>query len=271
MEEKRRETEDVEPGGAMDREARPEPLHGIEARGLTKVFQDRRRGDVRAAQDITFHCQRGEVFGLLGPNGAGKTTTLRMLSTVLRPTAGTARVGGFDINRDPLGVRRAIGFLSSTTGLYDRLTARETLTYFGRLHGLAPGALAERIDLLFEVFDMKAFADVRCEKLSTGMRQKVSIARTVVHDPPVLILDEPTLGLDILVAGALIRFIADCRAAGKCVLFSTHNMGEVERLCDRVGIIHDGRLRAAGTLDELRAMTSRHYLEEVFVRLMETP
>jgi sodium transport system ATP-binding protein len=178
-------------------------------------------------------------------------------------------VGGCDILQDPLGVRRVIGFLSSSTGLYERLTARETLTYFGRLHGLRGEPLEARVNELLRLFDMAAFADVRCERLSTGMRQKVSLARAVVHDPPVLILDEPTLGLDILVAGTLIGFIEDCRAQGKCILFSTHIMSEVERLCDRIGIIHGGRLRATGTLDELRALTSRQYLEEIFVRLVE--
>jgi sodium transport system ATP-binding protein len=242
---------------------------GIEAAGLTKVFHDKRRGETLAADDIRFSCAYGEVFGLLGPNGAGKTTTLRMLSTVLRPTRGNARVAGFDVVEAPLDVRRAIGFLSANTGLYERLTAKETLTYFGRLHGLNGEALALRSEELLQLFGMTDFADVRCEKLSTGMRQKVSIARAVVHDPPVLILDEPTLGLDILVAGTLIRFIEDCRQRGKCVLFSTHNMSEVERLCDRIGIIHDGRLRASGTLDELRELTSKEYLEEIFVSLMD--
>ena len=242
---------------------------GIIATGLTKVFYDRRRGEVPAASDVTFSCRYGEIFALLGPNGAGKTTTLRMLSTVLRPSAGTATVAGCDVEEDSLGVRRRIGFLSTNTGLYERLTARETLAYFGQLHGMDEAALESRISTLFELFDMGAFADVRCEKLSTGMRQKVSIARAVIHDPGVLILDEPTLGLDILVASSLIRFIEDCRTAGKCVLFSTHNMPEVERLCDRVGVIHQGTLRATGSLDELRELTSQEYLEEIFVRLTE--
>ena len=242
---------------------------GVDARGLTKEFPQRRREPVMAAADVSFRCFHGEVFGLLGPNGAGKTTTLRMLSTVLRPTRGTALVAGYDIADDPLGVRRHIGYLSTNTGLYDRLTARETLLYFGRLHGLGRDALQKRVDELASVFDMADFGDVRCEKLSTGMRQKVSIARAVIHDPPVLIFDEPTLGLDILVAETLIRFIEDCRTRGKCVLFSTHNMSEVERLCDRIGVIHKGRLRAVGTLEELRGLTRRHYLEEIFVSLMD--
>lgn len=243
----------------------------VEAKSLTKIFHDPRRGEVRAARDVCFSCRRGEIFGLLGPNGAGKTTTLRMLSTVLRPSAGTAVVAGHDVNQHPVEVRRSIGFLSGSTGLYGRLTARETLEYFGRLHGLERRFLRKRVDDLIELFDIGEFQAVRCERLSTGTRQKVSIARTIVHDPPVLILDEPTLGLDILVAGTMLSFIQDCRDQQKCVIFSTHIMSEVEKLCDRVGIIHQGQLRAVGTLDEFRGMTGERYLEDIFLRLIEVP
>ncbi|MCZ6792357.1 MAG: ATP-binding cassette domain-containing protein [Planctomycetota bacterium] len=241
---------------------------GVEARGLTKVFSDPRRGDVKAAWKISFACHPGEIFGLLGPNGAGKTTVLRMLSTVLRPTSGGARVAGFDVVDQPLEVRRRIGFLSSSTGLYGKLTARETLEYFGRLYGMTDQALRSRVDELVELFGIGDFAATRCEKLSTGMKQKVSIARAIVHDPPVLILDEPTLGLDILVASTMLRFIEECRAAGKCVIFSTHIMSEVEKLCDRIAVIHEGLLRAVGSLDELREATGARYLEDVFRRLI---
>ena len=242
---------------------------GIEADGLTKIFHDRRIGDVMAADSVKFRCFHGEIFGLLGPNGAGKTTTLRMLASVLRPTSGRARVGGHDVVQDSLGVRRSIGYLSTTTGLYGRLTARETLSYFGRLHGMPSLALNARVAELLDVFGMREFADVRCEKLSTGMRQKVSIARTVIHDPPVLILDEPTLGLDILVASTMIRFVEECRAQKKCILFSTHNMHEAERLCDRIGIIHRGKLKASGSIEELRNLTGKRYMEEIFMALVE--
>ena len=243
-------------------------MSGIEARELTKVFHDPGRGDVVAANQVSFTCEPGEIFGLLGPNGAGKTTTLRMLSTVLRPTSGTAVVAGHDVVDSPLEVRRAIGFLSANTGLYGKLTARETLEYFGRLHGLGGSSLARRVDELIELFDIGHFAKVNCEKLSSGMKQKVSIARAIVHDPEVLILDEPTLGLDILVASTMIQMVEDSRARGKCIIFSTHIMSEVERLCDRVGIVHRGRLRAVGTLEELRERTSREYLEEIFMALV---
>ncbi len=243
-------------------------MAGIEAHELTKVFHYPGRGDVVAANRVSFNCQPGEIFGLLGPNGAGKTTTLRMLSTVLQPTSGTAIVAGHDVVASPLEVRRAIGFLSANTGLYGKLTARETLEYFGKLHGLGGQSLTRRVDELIELFDIGTFANVYCEKLSSGMKQKVSIARAIVHDPEVLILDEPTLGLDILVASTMIQMVEDSRARGKCIIFSTHIMSEVERLCDRVGIVHRGELRAVGTLQELRERTSREYLEEIFMALV---
>ena len=242
---------------------------GIEAESLTKVFHDARSGDVRAVDEVSFSCRPGEIFGLLGPNGAGKSTTLRMLSTVLRPTAGSARVGGFDICEDPLAVRHAIGYLSGATGLYARLSARETLEYFGKLHGMRSDRLRDRVDELLALFGIDTYADTRCEKLSTGMKQKVSIARSIVHDPPVIIFDEPTLGLDILIASTMLEFIERCREEGKCIVFSTHIMSEVERLCDRVAIIHQGRLRAVGTVDELREATGERWLEQVFLRLIE--
>ena len=250
-------------------ESQETPAVAIEACDLTKVFHDHRQGDVTAASGVRFSCKPGEIFGLLGPNGAGKTTVLRMLSTVLRPSSGTARIAGHDVLENPLGVRQSIGYLSANTGLYPRLTARETLEYFGSLHGLRGPILQDRVEHLVELFTMQDFSDVRCEKLSTGMKQKVSIARTMVHDPPVLILDEPTLGLDILVASTMIRFVEECRQRGKCILFSTHIMSEVEKLCDRVAIIHRGTLRAVGSLPELRELTGHTYMDVVFMKLVE--
>ena len=256
-------------GLAGDRASAPSGDLGIATRGLGKVFHDSHRGEVRAVDGVSFDCRHGEIFGLLGPNGAGKTTTLRMLSTVLRPTSGSASVAGHDVVDEALEVRRRIGFLSGSTGLYGRLTARETLEYFGRLHGLAEAALKERVRYLLELFTIEEFADTRCEKLSTGMKQKVSIARSIVHDPPVVIFDEPTLGLAILIATTMLRFIQDCRSAGKCIIFSTHIMSEVEKLCDRVGIIHAGKLEAVGTIAQLRDLTGERFLEDVFLRLVE--
>ncbi len=247
----------------------PTPPPAIEARELRKTFHDHERGAVEAVRGVDLICHPGEIFGLLGPNGAGKTTTLRMLATILTPTSGTAFIDGIEVSDDPLEVRRRIGFLSTSTGLYARLTARETLEYFGRLHGLEGKELDDRIEFLLDAFDINPFASGRCEGLSTGQRQRVSIARAVLHDPPVLILDEPTTGLDIMASSDMIDFIDSRREAGTCVLFSTHILSEAERLCDRIGIIHDGRMLAAGTLDQLRERTGVEWLEDVFKALVE--
>jgi sodium transport system ATP-binding protein len=239
------------------------------AEGLAKTFHDPQRGIVEAVKGVDLDCHKGEIFGLLGPNGAGKTTTLRMLSTILAPTAGRALIDGVDVAEDPLEVRRRLGFLSGSTGLYPRLTGRETLRYFGRLHGLEGERLEAAIARAFDAFDLHAFGDGRCEALSTGQKQRVSIARAVLHDPPVLILDEPTTGLDIMASSDMIQFIESRREAGTCVLFSTHILSEAERLCDRIGIVYDGRMLAAGSLDELRAMTGKEWLEEIFRELVQ--
>ena len=241
----------------------------IEALNLTKVFRDRKRGEIRAVDRVNFCCQPGQIYGLLGANGAGKTTTLRLLATILQPSDGTARVAGFDIKEQPEKVRANVGFLSTATALYGRLTARETVEYFGRLNGLDGGALKRRLDELLALLEIEEFADRRCEKLSTGMKQKVSIARTLVHDPPVMIFDEPTLGLDVMTARTIVGFIRDCRTRGKTVIFSTHVMSEAEKLCDTIGIIHDGALLAEGTLGALRQRTGLEDLEDIFVRTVE--
>ncbi|MFB3140841.1 MAG: ATP-binding cassette domain-containing protein [Candidatus Acidiferrales bacterium] len=242
----------------------------IETHNLTKVFRDKKRGEIRAVDGISFRCQPGQIYGLLGANGAGKTTTLRMLATILQPTDGSARVAGFDITEQPEQVRTKIGFLSTATALYGRLTARELVEYFGRLNGLNGGALRRRTDELFALLGISDFADRRCDKLSTGMKQKVSIARTLVHDPPVMIFDEPTVGLDVMAARTIVGFIRDCRDRGKTVIFSTHVMSEAEKLCDTIGIIHNGKLLAEGTLSELRARSGLEDLEEIFVRMVES-
>lgn len=240
----------------------------IEARGLQKIFQDKSRGPVEAVRGIDLACKRGEVYGLLGPNGAGKTTTLRMLATILRPSSGTALIDGVDVASAPIEARRRLGFLSGTTGLYPRLSARETLVYFGELHGLRGAALQQRIEEQLDLFEIRAFQDARCESLSTGQKQRVSIARAMVHNPAVLILDEPTSGLDVLAASTMIDLIQARREAGACVLFSTHILSEAERLCDRIGIVFAGRMLAAGTLEELRLASGKHWLEEVFKELV---
>jgi sodium transport system ATP-binding protein len=238
----------------------------IEARQLTKVFHDRKRGEIRAVDGVSFTCRPGQVYGLLGANGAGKTTTLRLLATLLRPTAGSARVAGFDIATEPERVRASVGFLATSTALYGRLTARETITYFGRLNGLSAEVIAARITQLAEELEMQEFLDRRVEKYSTGMKQKTSIARTVVHDPAVLVFDEPTVGLDVMAARAIVRFVRRCRDRGRTVVYSTHVMSEVGKLCDIVGIIHHGRLVAEGTLAQLQERYGERDMEEIFVK-----
>jgi sodium transport system ATP-binding protein len=239
----------------------------IEARELSKVFNDKKRGAVRAVDSVSFRCEPGQIYGLLGANGAGKTTTLRMLATILSPTSGTATVAGFDVVREPAKVRAHIGFLSTATALYDRLTAVETVEYFGQLFGLDSATIARRTTEIFKTLDMEEFRHRRCGKLSTGMKQKVSIARTIIHDPPVMIFDEPTNGLDVMAARSITDFIRQCRSQGKTVIFSTHVMTEAEKLCDRIGIIHSGKVRAEGTLVELRAHYAQSSLEEIFVQV----
>ena len=237
----------------------------VEVQGLSKNFFDQSRGEINAVREVDFECRSGEIFGLLGANGAGKTTTLRMISTVLQPTAGTARVLGHDVATDPVEVRRNLGFYSASTALYPRLTARETLTLFARVNKYPAERTKSRVEETIERFGLGDYAGARIEKLSSGMKQKVSIARTVVHDPPVLIFDEPTVGLDVLNALDLQKAIQELREDGKAILFSTHIMSEAERLCDRIAIIDEGRIRATGDLEELRAATSQHYLEDIFV------
>jgi sodium transport system ATP-binding protein len=241
----------------------------IEAQGLVKRFRDKKRGEVRAVDGVSFRCKPGEIFGLLGANGAGKTTTLRMLATILRPSEGRAIVAGYDVTRQPKQVRSCVGFLSTATALYGRLSAQEMVEYFGRLHGLDETTLRQRIDAIFERLEMNDFRDRRCDNLSTGMKQKVSIARTLVHDPSVMIFDEPTVGLDVMAARTIIGFIRECRDRGKTVIFSTHVMSEVEKLCDHIGIIHDGRLLTEGTLADLRQRFGKQNLEDIFVEVVE--
>jgi len=240
----------------------------IETRGLVKLFKDKKRGEIRAVDNVSFTCNPGQIYGLLGANGAGKTTTLRMLATILEPSDGTAMVCGHDVVEQPQKVRAHVGFLSTATALYPRLTSQEMVEYFGRLNGLREADLNKRVAEIFERLDMNSFRDRRCDKLSTGMKQKTSIARTLVHDPPVMIFDEPTLGLDIMTARTIIEFIRECRQRGKTVIFSTHVMSEVEKLCDVIGIIHNGKLLAEGPLAELRRKHSENDLEEIFVKVV---
>jgi sodium transport system ATP-binding protein len=240
----------------------------IHVRGLTKVYFDLRRGPLVALSGIDFDALPGQIFGLLGPNGAGKTTALRILSTVLRPSGGTATVNGYDVVTQPSLVRHQIGFVSASTAVYDRMTAWEMVEYFGRLYGLESDVLRARMEEIFTRLKMNEIRDVLGAKMSSGMKQKVSIARALVHDPPVLIFDEATVGLDVLVARAMLTTVAELREQGKCIVFSTHIMREAERLCDSLAIVHRGEILARGTLDELREQHGQHDLEELFFQLI---
>jgi sodium transport system ATP-binding protein len=241
----------------------------IEVRGLTKSFSNRGAAPVVAVDQVSFDVKPGEVFGLLGPNGAGKTTALRVLCTVLKPSSGSAIIAGHDVVKDASAVRHQIGFLSANTGVYDRMSAWEMVEYYGQLHGLQGELLRNRLEKLLTDLQMNDFRDRRGGQLSTGMKQKVSIARALIHDPPVLIFDEPTAGLDVLVQRAVLKQIAALRSLGKCVLFSTHIMREVEKLCDRVAIMSKGRIVDCGTLDELRQRHGENDVEELFFKLVE--
>ncbi len=240
----------------------------IHVENLTKSFPDLRRGQIVAVHGVSFDVAPGEIYGLLGPNGAGKTTCLRILSTVLRPTGGRAVVAGYDVSTHPQEVRARIGFMSGNTGVYDRMTAWEMVEYFGRLYGMEEKFLQARLDEIFTTLQMHEFRDVLGSKMSTGMRQKVSIARTIIHDPPVMIFDEPTSGLDVLVARAVLKTIAALKDQGKCIIFSTHIMREVEKLCDHVAIIHRGEILASGTIRDLEARYQESDMEELFFDLI---
>jgi len=240
----------------------------VQVNELTKSYPDLAHGAFVAVDGISFRAAAGEIFGVLGPNGAGKTTALRILSTILQPTYGTVVINGADVTTQPDQVRRSIGFVSSNTALYDRMNARELVEYFGRIHEIDESLLKSRIEKLFVQLRMDDFGDTPCGKMSTGMKQKVSIARALVHDPPVVIFDEASVGLDVMVARALLDTIASLRDTGKCIIFSTHIMREVERLCDRVAIMHHGRILDTGTLAELSDRHQQDDFEELFFELL---
>lgn len=229
----------------------------------------KRYGSTVAVRDLSLEVRPGEVYALLGPNGAGKTTALRCLATLLAPTEGTASIDGIDVMSDPVDARRKLAFLAASMGLYERLSARELITYFARLHGLHGAGLQARVDEMVDLFAISEFADRLCGRLSTGQRQRVSLARALVHDPPALILDEPTLGLDILSGQTIYDFIARERSRGKAVLFSTHQMDEVDLLADRVGVLRGGRLVAEGTPGDVVADTGEANLARAFLSLVQ--
>lgn len=243
-------------------------LRMVETENVVKIFRDPKRGDIRAVDGVTFRAHPGKIHGLLGVNGAGKTTLMRILSTVIRPTEGTAKVCGFDVVNQGPEVRNSIGFLSTTTALYGRLTGREMLEYFAGLYGFSGAELKQRVDAAIARANAEAFADQLCDKLSTGQKQRISIGRATIHDPQVLFFDEPTAGLDILAAQTIIGFIEQMRDLGKTVLLSTHIMSEVERLCDEITIIHHGRIMGEGTIDQLKSQTGQETLEKAFLSIV---
>lgn len=234
---------------------------------LEKEFQDKKHGSRKAVDRVSFTVEKGEIFGLLGPNGAGKTTTLRLLSTMLKPTGGTATLNGFDIRKEPEKVRASIGFLSGDMGLYGRLTPREVLRFFAGLHQVADAE--KRIEDSIRRFAITEFADSRIDKLSTGMKQKTAIARAMLHEPPVLILDEPTSGLDVPTARTIEESVAEARQRGKTIVYSTHIMEEAEYLCDRIAVINKGVVKMIGTMQELRRATGKERLREIFLTLLQ--
>jgi sodium transport system ATP-binding protein len=238
----------------------------IRFENLEKEFQDKKHGSRKAVDQISFEVQSGEVFGLLGPNGAGKTTALRVISTMLKPTGGTAILNGFDIREEPEKVRASIGFLSGDMGLYGRLTPREVLTFFAKLYRVEN--VEARVKELIAKFAIDEFAGARIDKLSTGMKQKVAIARTMLHDPPILILDEPTSGLDVPTAQTIESAVLEARQRGKTIVYSTHIMEEAEYLCDRIAVINKGKVKMIGTMEELRAATGKQRLREIFLELL---
>jgi len=237
----------------------------LNAHGLVKHFEDKKRGLVKAVDGVDLECHRGEIFGLLGLNGAGKTTTLRLLATILRPNRGTITVDDVDAVQHPEKIRRKIGFLTGSTGLYPRLTPREILLYFGQLARMDAADLKRRTNELITGLGMTEFADRRCDKLSSGQKQRTSIARTLIHDPQLLILDEPTIGLDVVTSRTIVEFIRSARDSNKCVILSTHIMHEAAKLCDRIAILHEGRIRKVGTLDDFRRHYGQQDLDDIFV------
>ncbi len=235
----------------------------ILAISLTKYFED-----FRAVSSVSFEVNEGEIYGLLGPNGAGKTTTLRMLSGILKPTEGTVKITEIDIQEQKINALKNLGFLTGDTGLYERLNAEEMIRYFGELSEVQPQILQKRINELISTFEISDFRNKLCGKLSTGQKQRVSLARTLIHDPKVIILDEPTTGLDIIASELILNFIQKAKSQGKGIIFSTHNLSEVERLCDRIGIIHKGEMKMQGTLSEILEKTETETLSDAFLNLV---
>jgi sodium transport system ATP-binding protein len=251
----------------------------IEVKGVSKEYilsrkeqKEANSSDSRrlAVNDVSFTCHPGRVFSLLGPNGAGKTTLLRMIACILQPTQGSIHVAGHDTQVSPNETRRQMGFLTGSTGLYDRLTATEVVQYFAELFGVSQADFQARKRHIFDLLDMNGFADKRCAQLSTGMKQKVSIARTMIHDPQVVVFDEPTSGLDVITAENILNLVHDLRSRGKTVIFSSHTMSEVDLLADDLALIHHGKLLVNGTMADFRSQMQAHNLTAEFIRIIKS-
>ena len=237
---------------------------------LTKTFR-LDRGEVRAVNELSFAVHCGEVYGLMGPNGAGKTTTLRMILGLLEPDSGYAEVNGARTDKDANAVKANLGFVSASDGVYSWLTVREMLLFFADLYATDPDVAATRLESLADLLDIRKLLDRRAGALSTGQRQRVTLVRGLIHDPPVMLLDEPTRGLDVVGCQAIFHYIEHLRSIGKAVVICTHGLDEAERLCDRFGLLHQGALRHEGTLDELRNETGHQHLVDMFVELLNEP
>jgi ABC-2 type transport system ATP-binding protein/sodium transport system ATP-binding protein len=242
----------------------------IQVENLTKRFPQPRGRMLVAVDGVSFTVAAGEVYGLLGPNGAGKTTTIRMILGLLRPSSGQAMVAGYRSSEHPDEVKRRVGLVKASAGLYQQLNVREMLMFFADLYGVSPAAAADELRRLSELLGLGEFLEQRCATLSTGQKQRVNLARALIHRPPVLLLDEPTGGLDVLASQVVVEYIDHLRAEGKAVILTTHRLEEAERLCGRFGLLHHGRLVSEGTLDELRRQTGCTTLVEMFLKLSQT-
>jgi sodium transport system ATP-binding protein len=236
----------------------------LEVKNLSKQYKD-----FKAINNVSFEATQGSIFGLLGPNGAGKTTTIRVIATMLAPTAGSVVVKGFDIQQQPQEVRKNIGVLTTEIGIYSRFTGRENLEYYGQLYNLQPHVLKKRVAELTNLLDMGEFIDRKSGEYSTGMKQKLAIARSVIHDPEVIIFDEPTSGLDVLASQTVLNFMRESKRLGKCVIFSTHQMPDAERLCDSLVIIHRGKVVINDTLPNIKSVANVENLEDAFLKLVK--
>jgi len=236
---------------------------------LTKKFEINRKEKITAVRKMNLEATSGEVLGILGPNGAGKTTALRMVSTILKPTSGTAVVEGNDVVENPLEVRQSIGYLATEMGLYGRLTPRETLTFFARINGLEEDRIEPRMEEVFDILDMQEFLGRKVNNLSTGMKQKLSLARSIIHDPPILIFDEPTQGLDLMTSKTVTDYIEEFKSEGKTIILSTHIMHVAEKLCDKVAILFEGEVKAFGGVSQLLERHGEDDLESLFFNVAE--